>query len=228
MRRATTGRATAGRATNAALAVATAGLLLTACGTGSDVSRASADDVGGGGGGEGGGGAPRSQESDPSAGPESTAAPASTPSSAPGGPAFPTSTDPQSAEPTGDWDLQLQDVRVGEHDGFDRVVLEFSGTAGPGWGVAWSEKAVSEGTGEVVPLDGERVLTISASGTAMPEPGSYAVPRRLGPSGDVAEVQVNGWFEGYTQVFAGFRGEERPFRVFSLADPPRLVVDVSD
>jgi hypothetical protein len=224
-------RATTGRATNAAFAFATASLLLTACGTGSDVSRASADDVGGGGG--GGGGAPRSQESsqesDASAEPEPSDSPGSTPSSpAPGGPEFPTSTDPQSAEPTGDWDLQLEDVRTGEHDGFDRVVLEFSGTAGPGWGVAWSEEAIAEGTGEVVPLDGDRVLTISASGTAMPEPGSYEMPQRLGPSGDVAEVQVNGWFEGYTQVFAGIKGDERPFRVFALTDPPRLVVDVRD
>jgi hypothetical protein len=218
-------RTTTGRAASAALAIATSGLLLTACGTGSDVSRTSADDVGGG----GAGGAARSQErSKPSPEPEPSDSPGSPSSPAPDGPEFPTSTDPQTAEPTGDWDLQLQDVRTGEHDGFDRVVLEFSGTAGPGWGVAWSEKAVAEGSGEVVPLDGDRVLTISASGTAMPEPGSFEVPQRLGPSGDVAEVQVNGWFEGYTQVFAGFQGEERPFRVFALADPPRLVVDVRD
>jgi hypothetical protein len=218
-------RTTTGRAAYAALAIATASLLLTACGTGSDVSRTSADDVGGG----GAGGAARSQErSKPSPEPEPSDSPGSPSSPAPDGPEFPTSTDPQTAEPTGDWDLQLQDVRTGEHDGFDRVVLEFSGTAGPGWGVAWSEKAVAEGSGEVVPLDGDRVLTISASGTAMPEPGSFEVPQRLGPSGDVAEVQVNGWFEGYTQVFAGFQGEERPFRVFALADPPRLVVDVRD
>jgi hypothetical protein len=218
-------RTTTGRAAYAALAIATASLLLTACGTGSDVSRTSADDVGGG----GAGGAARSQErAKPSPEPEPSDSPGSPSSPAPDGPEFPTSTDPQTAEPTGDWDLQLQDVRTGEHDGFDRVVLEFSGTAGPGWGVAWSEKAVAEGSGEVVPLDGDRVLTISASGTAMPEPGSFEVPQRLGPSGDVAEVQVNGWFEGYTQVFAGFRGEERPFRVFALADPPRLVVDVRD
>lgn len=223
-------RTTTGRAVTTAVVAATASLLLTACGTGSDVSRTSADDVGGGGGGgAGGGAASRSQRSDPSAEPEPSDSPGSTPSSpAPGGPDFPASTDPQTAEPSGDWDLQLEDVRVGEHDGFDRVVLEFSGTAGPGWGVEWTEQAVADGSGEVVPLDGDRVLTISASGTAMPEPGSFEVPQRLGPSGDVAEVQVTGWFEGYTQVFAGFRGEERPFRVFALAEPPRLVVDVRD
>lgn len=221
MRRTTTRRA-AGAAWAAAAA---AGLLLTACGTGSDVSRASAEDVGGGGGGGKSRSKAQSQAPDPSQ--EPTPSDEAEPA-APDGPEFPASSEPQTAEPTGDWDLQLEDVRMGEHDGFDRVVLEFSGTAGPGWGVAWSEKAVAEGTGEVVPLEGDRVLTISASGTAMPEPGSYDVPQRLGPSGAVAEVQVNGWFEGYTQVFAGFRGGERPFRVFALTDPPRLVVDVTD
>ena len=132
------------------------------------------------------------------------------------------------AEPTGEWDLQLVDVRVGDHDGFDRVVLELSGAATPGWGVAWGDEAVAEGSGHVVPLEGDHVLTISASGTAMPEPGSFEVPARLGPAGAVAEVQVNGWFEGYTQVFAGVDGDERPFRVFTLTDPPRLVVDIAD
>ena len=158
----------------------------------------------------------------------SASAESPSPAPAPDGPSFPESTAPQTAEPSGEWDLQLVDVRVGEHDGFDRVVLELSGTATPGWGVAWSDEAVAEGSGDVVPLEGDHVLTISASGTAMPEPGSFEVPARLGPAGAVAEVQVNGWFEGYTQVFAGVQGDERPFRVFTLTDPPRLVVDISD
>ena len=168
-----------------------------------------------------------SRSPSPSASPTASAeSPSPTP--APDGPPFPGSTDPQTAEPSDEWDLQLVDVRVGDHDGFDRVVLELSGTATPGWGVAWGDEAVAEGSGDVVPLEGDHVLTISASGTAMPEPGSFEVPARLGPAGAVAEVQVNGWFEGYTQVFAGVEGDERPFRVFTLTDPPRLVVDIVD
>ena len=171
---------------------------------------------------------PSESPSASSPGSPSTSAESPSPTPEPDGPPFPNSTDPQTAEPTGEWDLQLVDVRVGEHDGFDRVVLELSGTATPGWGVAWSDEAVAEGSGDVVPLEGDHVLTISASGTAMPEPGSFEVPARLGPAGAVAEVQVNGWFEGYTQVFAGVEGDERPFRVFTLTDPPRLVVDIAD
>jgi hypothetical protein len=218
-----------GRALGGSLAAAV--LMLTACGTGGDASPTSATD-------------PSTSSPEPATSPSEspTDSPTESPTDAPSasaespsptpptpdGPPFPQSTEPQTAEPSGDWDLQLVDVRVGDHDGFDRVVLQLSGTATPGWGVAWGDDAVAEGSGQVVPVAGDRVLTISASGTAMPEPGSYEVPQRLGPAGDVAEVRVNGWFEGYTQVFAGVEGDERPFRVFTLTDPPRLVVDVVD
>ena len=216
-----------GRALGGTLAAAA--LLLTACGT--DTSPTSASDATTSPSPETSETSPGTPSASPSDSPsESPSASAESPSPAPApdGPPFPESTDPQTAEPSGEWDLQLVDVRVGEHDGFDRVVLELSGTATPGWGVAWSDEAVAEGSGDVVPLEGDHVLTISASGTAMPEPGSFEVPARLGPAGAVAEVQVNGWFEGYTQVFAGVEGDERPFRVFTLTDPPRLVVDIAD
>nr|WP_300052261.1 hypothetical protein [uncultured Nocardioides sp.] len=216
-----------GRALGGTLAAAA--LLLAACGT--DASPTSASDATTSPAPETSETSPGTPSASPSDSPsESPSASAESPSPAPApdGPPFPESTDPQTAEPTGEWDLQLVDVRVGEHDGFDRVVLELSGTATPGWGVAWSDEAVADGSGDVVPLEGDHVLTISASGTAMPEPGSFEVPARLGPAGAVAEVQVNGWFEGYTQVFAGVEGDERPFRVFTLADPPRLVVDIAD
>lgn len=209
--------------------VAAAALLLAACGTdtsptsASDATTSPSPETS-----ETSPGTPSASSSDSPSETPSASAESPSPAPAPDGPPFPESTDPQTAEPSGEWDLQLVDVRVGEHDGFDRVVLELSGAATPGWGVAWSDEAVAEGSGDVVPLEGDHVLTISASGTAMPEPGSFEVPARLGPAGAVAEVQVNGWFEGYTQVFAGVEGDERPFRVFTLTDPPRLVVDIAD
>ena len=216
-----------GRALSGSLATA-AVLLLAACGT--DASPTSATDTSTS--------SPEPSKTSPATSAGSSDAPsgsADSPSeppsptpSAPDGPPFPQTSDPQTAEPSGDWDLQLVDVRLGDHDGFDRVVLELSGTATPGWSVSWEDEAVADGSGDVVPLEGDRVLTISASGTAMPEPGSFEVPARLGPAGALAEVQVNGWFEGYTQVFAGVEGDPRPFRVFTLTDPPRLVVDVTD
>src|SRR5690349_2048495 len=139
-----------GRALGGSLA--TAVLLLSACGTdasptaASDASTTSPDRS------ASSGKASSTPSDTPSASASAESAPATpaAPPPAPDGPPFPESTDPQTAEPEGDWDLQLVDVRLGEHDGFDRVVLELSGTTVPGWGVAWSDEAVADGSGDVV------------------------------------------------------------------------------
>lgn len=149
-----------------------------------------------------------------------------------GGPAFPEGTAGRTAENKGRWDLVLVDVRVAEHDSFDRIVLEFTGTGVPGWSVNYVDEAVLDGSGETVPLDGDAILDIYASGTTYPEtPGMYySGPRRFAPrnGGDVNDVRVVGTFEGYTQLLAGIDGARAPFRVLALTDPSRLVVDVLD
>ena len=120
-------------------------------------------------------------------------------------------------------------MRVGEHEGFDRIVLEFTGTGVPGWSVGWVDRARLDGSGEAVDLDGDAVLDVYASGTTWPADGYYDGPQRLEPDGgEVDDVYVGGTFEGYTQVLAGIDGDPSPVRVFALADPPRLVVDVAD
>ena len=67
--------------------------------------------------------------SDAPASEEPTEEPADEPTD--GGPAFPEGTARQTAENSGEWDLVLADVRVGEHDGYDRIVLEFTGHRHP-------------------------------------------------------------------------------------------------
>ena len=226
------------RATTALLGAVTVPLLLGACGTASDES-SDADTAS----------ASTAQEpttqspttdsppSDPTAEPttEPTRTPTTTPTSNPtedptdGDPAFPTDTSTQFAENSGEWDLVLTDVRVGEHEGFDRIVLEFTGTGVPGWSVGWVDRARLDGSGEAVALDGDAVLDVYASGTTWPADGYYDGPQRLEPDGgEVDDVYVGGTFEGYTQVLAGIDGDPSPVRVFALADPPRLVVDVAD
>ena len=147
-----------------------------------------------------------------------------------GEPEFPDGTARQTAENTGEWDLVLVDVRVGEHEGFDRIVLEFTGTGTPGWTVNYVDEAVLDGSGEAVALDGDAFLDIYASGTTYPasEDDYYGGPRQFQPDngGDIADVHVGGTFEGYTQVLVGLDGDRVPFRVFALTGPPRLVVDV--
>ena len=196
------------RATAFLLSASTVVPLLVACGTGGS------DDLGS---------APAASETtssraSASAGPTTDA------------PAFPDDTADQFAEPSGEWDLVFTDVGVDELEGFDRIVLELTGTGVPGWSVGYVDEGVLEGSGRVVTLGGDAVLDIYASGTTWPGSGYYSGPRRVAPvhGGNVAEVYVAGTVEGYTQVLAGVEGERVPFRVFALADPARLVVDILD
>ncbi|MGH3346274.1 MAG: AMIN-like domain-containing (lipo)protein [Nocardioides sp.] len=189
---------------------------------------------------EGGGeptSAPATSETTISQEPSSDASTTDDPTSdTPGGPPtdgvppFPENTARETAEPSGEGGLAFTDVRVGEHEGFDRIVLEFTGTGIPGWQVTYVDEAVLDGSGEVVTLGGNALLDIYASGTTWPAAGYYSGPRQFEPEngGEVSDVHVGGTFEGYTQVLVGIDGGALPFRVFALTDPSRLVVDVVD
>lgn len=133
-------------------------------------------------------------------------------------------------EPTGAVHLMLDDVRVGLQDGYDRVVLDLSGTGEVGWSVQYVETPALDGSGIPVDLVGPAVLVVSARGMAYPEPGdpAYDDGVLLVDGGDlqvVTEVLRDVPFEGQLQVFVG-AGAEAPFRVFRLDSPERLVIDI--
>lgn len=146
---------------------------------------------------------------------------------------FPANTDPDTQDPSADAALTVTDIRVGHHDGYDRVVFELGGTGTPGWRVEYVDQPVDDGKGDVVAVDGDAYLQVMISGSGYPmDTGvdEYAGPNpvRAGDDGEVEEVLLRGVFEGYTQAFVGVDDEQRPFRVFSLEDPARVVVDVRD
>ncbi|MHA7620697.1 AMIN-like domain-containing (lipo)protein [Cellulosimicrobium cellulans] len=146
---------------------------------------------------------------------------------------FPANTEPDTQDPSADAALTVTDVRVGHHDGFDRVVFELGGTGTPGWRVEYVDQPTDDGKGDVVAVDGDAYLQVMISGSGYPmDTGveEYAGPNpvRAGDDGEVEEVLLRGVFEGYTQAFVGVDDERRPFRVFSLEDPTRVVVDVRD
>jgi hypothetical protein len=145
-------------------------------------------------------------------------------------PPFPATTALQFAKPSGKWGPVFTDVRVAEHEGFDRIVLRFTGTGIPGWTVSYVDEARREGSGEAVRLAGDAFLAIFASHTTWPAAHYYSGPERFEPAngGDIDDLYVGGTFEGSTHVLAGIDGGPVPFRVFALADPSRLVVDVVD
>ncbi|MFI2366233.1 hypothetical protein [Promicromonospora sp. NPDC019610] len=150
------------------------------------------------------------------------------------GPAFPADTKPDTAEPAGEGEtfLSVTDVRVAAHDGYDRVVFDLDGTGSgtPGWRVEYVDQASDDGSGDAVTVDGDAILRVSLSGTATPMDSGVDEfsGDRIEPDGteSVEEIVYRYWFEGYTTAFIGVDDGERPFRVFLLEDPMRVVVDV--
>jgi len=123
-------------------------------------------------------------------------------------------------------------ARVARHDGYERVVIDFEGTGTPGWAVRYVDEPVADDSGTEVDLEGAYVLRIDASGLSTPASEDFDVEEIAFGSYDtsgadlVQDVYVSGIFEGWSGSLVGL-DERAPFRVFTLTDPTRLVVDVS-
>ncbi|MGN8246062.1 AMIN-like domain-containing (lipo)protein [Cellulomonas soli] len=145
-------------------------------------------------------------------------------------PAFPADTAPDTGDAAGGPAGTLVDLRVGAHDGYDRVVLELDGPGTPGWTVRYVVQAVGDGSGEPVEVAGDAVLEVTLMPVALPTEGTnpYDGPRTIRAAGTTAVTEVvwSSLFEGYLQVFIGVDGGQRPFRAYALDDPARIVVDV--
>ncbi|MFC7451435.1 AMIN-like domain-containing (lipo)protein [Rhodococcus daqingensis] len=142
------------------------------------------------------------------------------------------STEPHRADASDDAHLTVAGLRVGAHDGYDRVVYELGGTGVPGWSVRYVDLAVQEGSGDVIPIAGETILEVLITGSGYPfDTGvhEYDGPNPL-PGEDtelVTEARISGVFEGTTQSFIGLESGGHPFSVSTLSDPTRLVVDIA-
>ena len=121
-------------------------------------------------------------------------------------------------------------VRAARQDTVDRVVFEFTERV-PGYKVAYGNKPIVGTSGKEVPLAGSAALVVhmeQASGFNQ-DTGqqTYSGPRQLQPPGtravkEVAQVED---FEAVLNWAIGVQGDF-PFRVSTLASPPRLVIDI--
>jgi hypothetical protein len=111
------------------------------------------------------------------------------------------------------------------------LVLDLTGTTTPTWLARYTDAPVRDGSGLPMLIAGDSVLELVVTGMAYPEPGDPVYD-----DGDfgldthrldgVYEVIRTTPFEGQLQLFVGLQDGPRPYRVFLLQDPLRLVVDV--
>jgi hypothetical protein len=143
-------------------------------------------------------------------------------------------TTPVSAEPEATETALVRRVAVGRHEGFDRVVFEFTNGL-PGYRVEYVQPPLKEdGSGNVVPLDGDAFVEVRmepASGFDLSKNEGelvYKGPRRIQGSSAgtsvVRELARTGDFEAVLSWAIGL-SDRVPFRVTTAESPARLIVD---
>jgi len=143
-------------------------------------------------------------------------------------------TTPVSADAQATETALVRRVALGHHEGFDRVVFEFTNGL-PGYRVAYVQPPLKEdGSGNVVPLEGDAFVEVRmepASGfdlTTNEGELVYKGPRRIAGSSAgasvVRELGRTGDFEAQLSWAVGLNSRV-PFRVTTAQSPARLIVD---
>ena len=121
-------------------------------------------------------------------------------------------------------------IRVGEHQGKDRVVFELSGPGVPGYSVDYVDAPAQQGSGHPVEVAGDSFLQVTIGNQTLPtEGGPTEVPVGTVSADEVsgvAGVAFAGQFEAQAQAVIGLEGADRAFTTFTLQNPTRVVVDV--
>lgn len=116
-------------------------------------------------------------------------------------------------------------------EGFERVVVEFdrvvpsSGAPGRlGLAAEWVDEVILDGSGAVQPIGGSEILQLSVLGATW-QPGTGSSHSVSGPHDLVAEARFNEEVGGSGRLFLALT-ERAEYRVFTVDEPYRLVVDV--
>ncbi len=143
-------------------------------------------------------------------------------------------TDPVTGEASAAGTALLEEITLGRHEGFDRVVLRFRNHI-PGYRVVYATGPfVEDGSGNPVEVDGDAFVVVRmepASGFDL-ESGEgelvYKGPKRIEGSdhgaSEVGELARTGDFEAVLTWVVGL-SDRVDFKVTTLDGPARLVVD---
>ena len=123
----------------------------------------------------------------------------------------------------------LEDVRLGRHAGYDRIVFEFRRNAMPGYHIEYVDKpAYRCGSGEAVWLAGDGWLSVRFDATqAHDDQGHSTIDyrERVVDFSILREVQNTCDFEGEMTWVLGVSSPNH-YRVLELKQPTRLVLDI--
>ena len=123
--------------------------------------------------------------------------------------------------------LALTGIRAATHEGFTRVVLEFSGEGTPGvWRGAWTDEALEQGRGLPIQVEGQAFLDLVIDGTPMTATANPYPSGTHTRAGDL-DVVSDGTFEDNTHVVIGSPAM-RQFQIGFLSNPVRMVIDIRD
>jgi len=119
----------------------------------------------------------------------------------------------------------INDVRVGTHAGYDRIVFQFAGAGRPRLTIARAAPPfVEDASGQPVSVAGKAFLTLKlydASGYP-----TYTGPNSFSPGYSVLTALVNnGDYEGYVSWVAGLT-HLACYQVSTLTNPTRIVIDI--
>ena len=139
----------------------------------------------------------------------------------------PSEQDPSQAVPENS--QEITGVRIGVHDGYDRVVLDLTGDEPHlGWFAGFVDEPIEDPTGEPLAVEGDAFLQLGIYGIDWTTPSA---DRYSGASVDggslevVEEVVFGGLFEAQQQILIGL-DERTAYRMFALSDPARIVIDI--
>ncbi|RSZ63881.1 hypothetical protein EAH68_06505 [Corynebacterium hylobatis] len=122
----------------------------------------------------------------------------------------------------------VTDVRIGTHEGFDRVVFDTVGEGRVGWYTSYTTDPITPEFGEPVDFEGAVALDVNLTGVYLPsEIGEDYPPigTVAGTGGVVVEVVDSLTFHQQSQFIIGLP-EELPYSVQILENPQRVVIDI--
>jgi len=123
---------------------------------------------------------------------------------------------------------EIDHLRAGRHECFDRLVVQVDGPAGGYW-AEYVPEVTADGSGNVVPVAGGAKIQLIVRHPWYSGPGVGASLVNVSGFDTLRDVRNAGSFEGQTTIGVGVRAR-LPFRVFVLAGPggqSRFVIDVA-